>query len=129
MSIIEAPVVKTPTVVPVEPEQKPEDVLELAASILEREGWIQGYAHRDGRYCAWGAITVAAGGRYDSVDDFRLLEAPSEGLVQHAAILLETYLNDREIATWNDESGRTKQEVVDALRLAAKLRQRARHGS
>jgi hypothetical protein len=84
------------------------DVLDDAADLLEREGWIQGDLWRRDSYggrCALGAICDAA------LDNRNVRVAAARAVLGGSS----TYLVD-----WNDTPGRTKQEVLDAFRAAAK---------
>ena len=78
------------------------DVLNGAADLIERRGWAQGYSPL--RCCALTAILRAADGvsTYDAERALKAEIAPA-----------------RVITWWNDEPGRTKAEVVAALRAAA----------
>jgi hypothetical protein len=82
------------------------DVLDDAADRLEREGWAPGVG--GGGHCALGALYSVAG---------------MTALRQRASRVLADSLGlpyRYRIADWNDAPGRTKQEVLDAFRLAAK---------
>lgn len=95
------------------------DALEETADLLERDGWIQGaYANPQGQHCIVGAMSMVA----DETAKVRphafryfLIEA-----VQHV-IPPEQVRSTSTIVDWNDTQGRTKQEVLDTLRLAAKI--------
>lgn len=95
---------------------EPADVLDAAADYIERHGWLQGQswlgewpnlAYRSGPVCASGAIRVAVrpDGKWSNT-------------AQSALQVLENYL-DAYAAQWNDIPGRTRAEVVQALRDAA----------
>lgn len=83
------------------------DILERAAARVEK-GWTQqGMEDRAGNVCALKAIDLAMGGRcsistpaYDAFCEF---------------------IGRAGIGIWNDAPGRTQQEVVAALREAARL--------
>lgn len=86
------------------------EVLETAADIIEKEGWIQnGFGHSRLGYCAVGAIARAEGFDFPTF----AFEEPSEKA-------LRSYLGVEWVPSWNDDPARTKQEVLDALRGAAK---------
>lgn len=91
------------------------DPVFLAAARLLREGWSQGQMRREPnrllrllgartRYCLWGALNAVippgASGRYST---FRLCEA----------------LGLDDPMGWNDEPGRTQEEVVERVERAA----------
>ena len=83
-----------------EPKKLWQTVLLDAADYIEEYGWCQ-YRWQDGeKVCALSAISVTAG---------RNLEAIGR---------LRKFLGGR-IDTWNDTVGRTKDEVVAALRACA----------
>jgi len=84
------------------------DVLNGAADLIERDGWTKGrYADEFG-YCIAGAIDVAAG----CFDE----QLTQEALQARRAVADVVARNPRK---WNDAPGRTKAEVVAALRAAA----------
>jgi hypothetical protein len=82
------------------------DVLHRAADLLEEFGWCQGRAgsKADGAMCAGGAVIEA-------VADFR--NGPNFWTTWSR--FCEKYRG----TSWNDAPGRTKEEVVTALREAA----------
>lgn len=94
-----------------------------AAMLIERDGWCQGKAmSADGRRCITGAIYMV--GRRESAflspDYFKFR---AEGDL--AMAWLDRWLDDRwsgfaGIVGWNDETGRTKEEVLALLELAAR---------
>ena len=94
------------------------DVLDKAANIIERNGWTQGDYHRpDGRKSPrdWpvdttGALNLALGADTPSHDIQP--DSPAE-----AALM--KYLGIEYVPAWNDQEGRTVEEVVVVLRGAA----------
>lgn len=106
------------------------DILDGAADVIERDGWHQGDYGAPGKQdqqpiegqpvCALGAIRVArrldvrwsaaAAAWFGGIDDHPAVEA----LAQTTGIKVGG------VHKWNDAPERTKQEVLDALRLAAK---------
>jgi hypothetical protein len=92
------------------------DVLDDAADYIEKHGWVQGaafddYLHRTPAACAYGALSQVA--------------ADGQGRVLYAAQRdLEVFVGTRWIGEWNDDPARTKQEVLDAFRAAAKQQRR-----
>lgn len=88
------------------------DLLRKAADKIERCGWCQGTAQTYyGSFCALGALEHAqhAAGLHISV----YFEAVSR------LIDLLRLTQPASIATWNDTKGRTKEQVVSAMRDAA----------
>jgi hypothetical protein len=92
------------------------DSLLKAIEILDQFGWCQGNVHNDkGEHCLLGALFVArygeepTGGPLSSVRHFDWSES-FKIMKPHTG---------KHIAYWNDEGGRTKDEVVAALRAAA----------
>jgi hypothetical protein len=87
------------------------DVLDDAADRLEREGWIQGDLVTGDGFCALGALLQAntAKDRLDARD------ALGRVLGIAPALTPGTWLTG-----WNDDPSRTKQQVLDAFRAAAK---------
>lgn len=74
-----------------------------AADYIEEHGWCQEFMWADGRVCALGAILIAKG----------------TGLSGPRDRLMAFLKNPESITKWNDAPGRTKDEVVSALREAA----------
>lgn len=91
-------------------ETKPDPVaaiLQKAADMIDRRGWCQGMGMDGmGRVCAVRAIGTVAGDNVVFASD--------------ALRRLEDHLNIRFVSLWNDVKGRTKDEVVAALRAAAR---------
>jgi hypothetical protein len=80
-------------------------VLLNAASLLEEDGWCQRRTFASGQRCAVGAI-MATGARYEIL-------CKAESTFQHVV--------GGPITAWNDQPGRTREEVCAALRQAAFL--------
>ena len=77
-----------------------------AADLIEKKGWIQGANWRPGRgFCVFGAIDRVAKNDGPAFND----------AVKRVYSLIEGH----GIAKWNDEPGRTKEEVLAMLRRAA----------
>lgn len=74
-----------------------------AADLIERDGWCQRFANKNGRYCLFGAISMAAG----VFDACALTDRVSRYLGVPSAI------------SWNDAPCRTKEEAIRALRGCA----------
>jgi hypothetical protein len=87
------------------------DLLDDAADLLERSVWLQGRAGGVGEFCAESVLWSAAGGRDITGEQNALRLAAYRALAG-----LTTYPP----FIWNDRPGRTKQEVLDAFRKAAK---------
>jgi hypothetical protein len=87
------------------------DVLDDAADLIEYGGWIRGALEDRGAHCALGALVVV-----DLENQYRYLA--------RAALAKQVGLNpDRAgnwLANWYDDPLRTRQEVLDAFRAAAK---------
>lgn len=79
-------------------------ILTDAADLLERCGWTQGAYVSNGGYCLMGAFHEANSG------------AISEQYEEAWAFLEEAVGNP---IHWNDEDGRTKEEVLNLLRTTA----------
>jgi len=87
------------------------DVLDSAADYIERHGWTQGVLKSAaGKVCAGGAIVCL------SSRDIKIaaLSALASQLGDHARSPLIA------VPYWNDAPDRTEQQVLDALRAAAK---------
>ncbi len=87
-------------------------VLRKAADLIDERGWLQGQNFdADGRCCAFWALGKAAGkqrGLRPIYDQF-------------AGYLHARNPRWREVSSWNDAPGRTKEQVVAALRECADL--------
>jgi hypothetical protein len=81
------------------------NVLNDAADHLCFGGWVQGQHYRGTASCAVGALDRAT---------------PRSRLVMQAEETLKRYLGVRSIMSWNDSPDRTADEVVNAMRHAAK---------
>jgi hypothetical protein len=102
-------------------------VLLKAADLIEQRGWTQGtFRGSDGRLCTHGAIHMAV---FDKPDYFGEHDAP---LMLAVWCRLRNYLLAKGVKpdlvrrgcmSWNDAPGRTKEEVVHAMRDAAVWRQ------
>lgn len=101
-------------------ERTEADILEAAADRIERDGWTtgnKGMLACEGPKCIEGAIAAEIGivGRssyFGDLYDYNELEGTSVWAA------LKSYLHRRPFL-WNDDSRRTKEEVVAALRGAA----------
>jgi hypothetical protein len=86
-------------------------VLLDAADYIERHGWIQRtYKTNAGKVCATGAIVLSS----PRGPDFPV------PVIINATARLKKYLGVDHIPVWNDTPGRTKDEIVAALRGAAR---------
>lgn len=103
---------------------KVSETLNKAADLIQRDGWTQGdegWFRKQGQpLCLEGAIQAALGIRPYDTDDDDELEAwfgpcPSKQAVRD-------YLeHERALYRWNDQQGRTQEEVVAVLRAAAAI--------
>lgn len=83
-------------------------VLRKAAKIIEKRGWIQKKLVDDeGRVCAVGALTCVA------KEDFISRGTATTKLIEH--LNAGKGMNLIGIPYWNDQPGRTKQEVIATL--------------
>ncbi len=73
-----------------------------AANKIETGGWCQGTIRRDGCHCIMGALIAVAKSEFGKALDS-----------------LRTTIASDKIIIWNDTPGRTKEEVITALRRAA----------
>lgn len=116
------------------------DVIERAVDLYESEQieWCQGgffnardddipsSAHRIISACAWGSLIIAAAaGNSENAwdltcDRVKQMTDPAWTLANLAKMNLEAYLGVSEIPRYNDEWGRTKQEVIEAMKGTAK---------
>lgn len=126
----------------------PQDIVNRAAEVLERDGWTQHAAHRvDGTHCLLGAVGMAAAELYGSqMDAFLFSEEHAARLEGQNALDLiaeqidrdypgrdtqtycdeenQTYLDSLaphervHIPTWNDSPQRTVEDVLLILKKA-----------
>jgi hypothetical protein len=92
-------------------------VLERAADVIVERGWCQGVFHCGSSVCAVGAISVVVNGDPIPVDRMPATDAFDLWLHDHRD--LPPYGEDGLISDWNDEPGRTADEVITALRECA----------
>lgn len=98
----------------------PRSLLLRAADILDERGWTQGdFVAADGCVCALGAVHLASNeiAGIPCRATFATGDLYEQALDRIYAIV--GGLGSGGIAVWNDEDGRTKDEVQDMLRRAA----------
>lgn len=119
---------------------KPSEILLKAADLIEAEGWCQNSnVQPDGCMCAWGAIRKAV--RQDmGVDSNNLIALYYQLITEQSLVgdVMRVYLQTAGVARtgygidnleasfqsitgWNDTKGRTKDEVIAALRAAGNI--------
>jgi hypothetical protein len=92
-----------------------------AADILRRNGWVQKtLGNRRTGYCLIGALRVAQCGTV-----FVPKGAAAEAGLGAALSRLHTATKCYDAAAWNDEKGRTKDQVIAALEYAATIKETA----
>ena len=103
------------------PDADPE-VFEKAAELLEERGWCQDKMWSGRQVCYIGALRLAAMGSLDPAD------WKHAGRVKYnAAIAAVEHALKGEVDEWNDETGRTAEEVIDHMKMMAKdLRNKAK---
>jgi hypothetical protein len=94
------------------------DVLLAAARVIRDRGWYQGgfvdpTRPDDGPVCLDGALFVAAGGACDAFD------AAVWAAARSALRLSAGLTGDGALQRWNDQPGRTADQVILALEIAA----------
>lgn len=108
------------------------EILEAAAALLERDGWCQNSLHDGERRCARGAI-IAATEDVLGVDAVRgVVIGPSLTTIVGGWAIVDHALRDHlkaegvfdgclapSVPAWNDTRGRTKDDVISAVRKAA----------
>jgi hypothetical protein len=89
------------------------DILLKAADLIERDGWCQNsYWGPNGEHCALGAIQCSVSGCVSECLDHNYF-------VIRAKNRFKEFVGIDHIQNWNDASGRTKEDVVTAMRGAA----------
>lgn len=102
------------------------DILDKAADHIDTVGWHQGRLYDDAYtpltacpVCAMGAINTALFGTPKFPLDMRRADCET----YEVADLLRPRIGNAELAEWNDEEGRTQDEVTALMReTAAELR-------
>ena len=100
------------------------DILDKAADLIDRRGWNQGwYINTDGEMCPRGAIYAACGMQPNPNPSVDVMDWPGwSSSAADNAITACDWLDeavDDYAESWNDDEGRTKEEVVSTLRAAA----------
>lgn len=96
----------------------PKQVLQDARRLIEEKGWIQGLYHSERGYCVSGAIYQAGGWRCvvyqtNSAEAYQTNSAEALVAADRAWSALQKEIGfAQSIAGWNDEPGRTKEEVL-----------------
>ncbi len=86
-----------------------------AAEYIRTWGWYQGGLFLGHKACLLGAIYASAG-----YADLARARTPNiSHAIEKERKAVERYLDRGNIASWNDEPGRTKEEVIAALEGAA----------
>jgi hypothetical protein len=126
----------------------PQDIVNRAAEVLERDGWTQHTAHNreDGTHCLLGAVGLAAAELYNSQMDAFLyseehaarlegqnaLDLVAEQIVKDYGEVVQTYCDEEHqayldslaphervhIPSWNDSPQRTVEDVLLILKKA-----------
>lgn len=95
------------------------DILETAADEIEARGWCQDRRVNElGEVCAVGALHKAMERLHTR--GWCRVGNPANEDYRTATAQLKSVVKNLSIPVWNDKDNRTKQEVLDALRLAAK---------
>lgn len=88
----------------------PTEMLAAVARLIESHGWCQGrYSDEDGRLCVLGAFRRLPGGQQVGA-----LSAALEAVY----LEVEGETEDGQVGTWNDQPGRTKEEVIAMVQNA-----------
>lgn len=95
------------------------DILDEAANVIERNGHCKGFYYdlsvdlppAECPVCPLGAINLAMGNPNPKTD--RVFGSPAE-------VAMERYLDAASVADWNDDPDRTAEQVIAALRGAAR---------
>lgn len=103
---------------PIRAMNEDQQLLWNGAQVIRRYGLAQRDLGSISRgYCVYGALTVAKTG---NTNLYRIDIANDLNLVTPAAMLLEQFLAAGHICDWNNEVGRTKDEVIAAMEGAAR---------
>ena len=95
---------------------KVDDTLNLAAELVEKRGWTQKtYETRDGQVCLMGAVHMALG-----IEPNVFTDDETFNIYLAARDRLQDILDVDSPIEWNDQPERTKEQVVSALRAAAR---------
>lgn len=93
------------------------DVLDESAKRIDRDGFTQNefWNARTGKYCTRGTITQVVFDRYLGLKGNQFVWGP---VIEACDLVLALRLG-RSVSRWNDEPGRTKDEIVTELTTAA----------
>lgn len=96
------------------------EVLRKAADILTTGGWIQNELSYQGQHCAIGAVRIAAHGHVGTVNNIDPALPEMKLLAEMIGALHGFSCGPAvTVSTWNDEYGRTKDEVLELFIQAA----------
>jgi len=113
----------------IKPNTRPSTLLRYARQVLIDRGWIQGkfaeveeaddfsYKYNDGAVCSVGAVNLVTTGNPDRSPEY----GDALQQVRQIAILRLQSVIQRNVPTWNDDSARTKRQVLNAFAKAARL--------
>lgn len=88
----------------------PNQALEEAHVLIQKRGWVQGeYKSRAGAYCLVGALETVCG-RFTLDFEHKTFTTASTRLLE--------VVGDFDLVGWNDAPGRTKKQVLKALKKA-----------
>lgn len=91
-------------------------IFDRAADEIERSGWCQlDERNAAGNVCLVGAFRAMGVGTDMTARAFGAMGFPVHWNARHSV-----YVWDSSVPTWNDAPGRTKAEVIDRLRRAAR---------
>lgn len=97
--------------------RKSSEILEGAIEVLDEHGWQQGdYGDEENGFCVLGAMARS----YVGANYVPMYGEPLRYLVGALDVV-----QPWQVADWNDKPGRTKEEVIEALTLAAKAAREA----
>lgn len=110
-----------PSVVEQLPNDDLAEIIDDIADRIERDGWVQGFLHEDGHHCTLGAINVVLADQQRSRSlEHQITKAILDTINQREDVLADQPDGWTSIPAWNDEYGRTQQQVLDTLRYTAK---------
>ena len=104
------------------------DTLNTAADLIQIRGWGQGPstwgdAEAQSRLCIEGAIIAAAGIPMMDLSDLDISPTPRrrdlESCPAYQAVVDYLQFKGAFLFTWNDQAGRTQEQVIETLRAAA----------
>lgn len=97
------------------------ELLNEAFKLLETKGWIQKATSNSKGYCSLGALSTARNKMIKKAMVSYTSLSPFDTIYWKAKEKLRKVVGGGSIIHWNDTTGRTKEEILEAFRKAKEL--------